>query len=979
MIYTNNFPIEFAPLAHPDAVVIRPNVRFTVLTSRLLRLEFSPNNSFEDRPSQAFWYRRQPVPDFEMTDDDGRVTITTDHLQLAYHVNDAGFTAETLTITLKEHETSWHYGQEDPFNLLGTYRTLDQADGALALEQGLISRSGWAVYDDTPRLIFNEDGWLEARNAPAGTQDLYFFGYGQDYYTCLQEFTKVAGKVPLLPRYALGNWWSRYWNYSDKELLGLMDEFQANNVPLSVCIVDMDWHITDTGNKSSGWTGYTWNRALFPNPPAFIDELHQRGLKTALNLHPADGVHPHEAQYEDMAQRIGIDPETQQPLPFNIADPTFTQAYFELLHHPYEKDGIDFWWIDWQQGENSQMPGLDPLWWLNHLHFYDLARHDDKRSFTFSRWGGLGNHRYPIGFSGDTVVSWDSLAFQPYFTATAANVNYGWWSHDIGGHMGGIEEPELYTRWMQYGLFSPILRMHCTQNPFHERRPWGYDAETEKVASHAMRLRHAFIPYLYTMSWRNHVEGIPPIRPMYYDYPADEPAYHCPDQYTYGSELIAAPFISPINPDTRLSRQVVWLPEGVWFGFFDGLHYPGDGWQSIYGSLEEIPVFAKAGAVVPLTPEVGWGGVGNPDALEIHLFPGANNQFELYEDDDLESYSLTPISQIYSAHKWAVKIEPVQGNINHLPASRAYTLLFRGLRPQVSVEITVAGETVPVETTYEAETNTLQLTAVTLTATQSLIATISTESTSLISPADYRLAACHQMVRSFPMNTWLKSRLDAQLPGLLDNPADLTDYELALKPAQIRALAETLTGAGVHRGSSRHSADELTILWNNRNTNQVNFHFAAIDMNRQPIRRSNPLPKFLIFSEKEEVVYIHEGTQPAHRFTRADEWFDTLPDRFQPARLGDLEAVIQFDISGQHGRTCFITISKGKITFVSGIHNQPDLTLSAAANDWLALINGEKAAFNLFMDGKLQSDGNMKLLLRLSEIVKISARNDVSG
>ena len=321
---------------------------------------------------------------------------------------------------------------------------------------------------------------------------------------------------------------------------------------------------------SSGWTGYTWNRELFPDPAAFIAELHERGLRTALNLHPAEGIHPHEEQYETMAQLMDIDPESEIPVKFEIGDSHFAKAYFEQLHHPYEEQGIDFWWLDWQQGTVSGLPGLDPLWWLNHLHFYDLARDGIKRPFIFSRWGGLGNHRYPIGFSGDTHVTWDSLAFQPYFTATAANVNYGWWSHDIGGHMDGVEDPELYARWVQYGVFSPILRLHSTNNPYHERRPWGYDAEIERVTSAALRLRHALIPYLQTMAWRNHVESIPLARPMYYDHPLDEQAYHCPDQYLFGSELVAAPFISPADPDTRLSRQVVWLPLGDWFDFFSG-------------------------------------------------------------------------------------------------------------------------------------------------------------------------------------------------------------------------------------------------------------------------------------------------------------------------------------------------------------------------------------------------------------------------
>ncbi|MCZ7672763.1 MAG: hypothetical protein M5U34_39430 [Chloroflexi bacterium] len=187
MIYTQSFPIQFEPLAEPQAVVTGPNVRFTLLTSRLLRLEYSPTGEFEDRPSQAFWYRRQPVVNFELEVENNhfdrlserRYTLTTAHLQLVYTTSEVGFSPETLSITLKESGATWHFGDQDDLNLRGTARTLDDVDGALALEEGLLSRSGYAVVDDTPRLVFNPEGWLEPRNAPAGSHDLYFLAMGR--------------------------------------------------------------------------------------------------------------------------------------------------------------------------------------------------------------------------------------------------------------------------------------------------------------------------------------------------------------------------------------------------------------------------------------------------------------------------------------------------------------------------------------------------------------------------------------------------------------------------------------------------------------------------------------------------------------------------------------------------------------------------------------------------------------------------------
>lgn len=549
---------SFDSVASPDAVVQVEHLRITVLTSRLLRIEYSPTGTFEDRPSQAFWYRRQPVPEFGVIQTEDQLQITTYQLQLIYKPGQP-LSADTLSITLREQDRTWHYGEADADNLMGTYRTLDTIDGTVPLEPGLVSRAGWVVVDDSRSLVFDDRGWITPREAGAGSLDVYFFGYGQDYQAALADFRKIAGPVPLLPKWVLGNWWSRYWEYSHAELTGLIEDFEAHDIPLSVCIIDMDWHITKTGNASDGWTGYTWNRELFPDPPATIAFMHAHGLKTSMNLHPARGIFPHEEQYSAFARWMGIDPASKEPIPFDIAAPHFTRAYFELLHHPHEAIGVDFWWMDWQQGQKSKMAGLDPLYWLNHLHFYDLARpvtsatqrasdstdHPSpitsqptpKRSFIFSRWGGLGNHRYPIGFSGDTIISWGSLAFQPNFTSTAANVGYGWWSHDIGGHFGGIEDPELYTRWVQYGLLSPILRLHSTKNRFHERRPFGWDAETLRLTRHAMQLRHRFIPYLYTMSWRDHTAAEPPIRPMYHLYPDQEEAYFTPDQYTFGSEL----------------------------------------------------------------------------------------------------------------------------------------------------------------------------------------------------------------------------------------------------------------------------------------------------------------------------------------------------------------------------------------------------------------------------------------------------------
>jgi alpha-glucosidase (family GH31 glycosyl hydrolase) len=741
----------FRPIANPNAVISVENTRFTVLTDRLIRLEYSKDNQFEDRPSQAFWFREQPVPPFNRTIRESGVEIETDFLHLKYQPSSRGFNTQTLTIKLKKTGVTWKYGISQSGNLKGTARTLDFDIGGTRLENGLFSKAGWVVVDDSNSLVFNDLGWLEQRqqalerkgflekyaiipNHFQSYKDLYFFGYGSDHVACLGDFSRVAGPIPMIPRYILGNWWSRYHAYTQAELQSLMEDFRAYEIPLSICIIDMDWHITQTGNASNGWTGYTWNSMLFPDAQGFINWLHRLGLRTALNLHPAKGVYPHEEQYEQMALWMDIDPATKQPIAFDISNPHFMEGYFEILHHPQEapeikteqevdgKDGVDFWWLDWQQGKKSSLSGLDPLWLLNHLHFQDIGRDGHKRPFIFSRWGGLGNHRYPIGFSGDSIIRWSSLAFQPYFTASAANVAYGWWSHDIGGHMFREGSPELYLRWVQFGVFSPIFRLHSSNFSTLDRRPWVKPERIFQATRDAMQLRHAFIPYVYSMAWRAHRTGISLVTPMYYGHMDDPSAFQAKGQYFFGSELLVAPITKPGHPKTGLVNKKVWFPAENWFNYFTGEEIQGGQWQVIQATLEEIPVFAKAGAIVPLAPRPKWGGISNPTDLEVYIFPGADNSFFLYEDDgettdyQLGKYALTQFEIITSGvgdesgqatlgSNLRFIIHPATGESSVIPDSRRYLLHLRGVGP---------GSTANLPGNYDPATCTLSLDPFTL-------------------------------------------------------------------------------------------------------------------------------------------------------------------------------------------------------------------------------------------------------------------------
>jgi hypothetical protein len=702
------------PRADKAAIITSGNARFTVLTSRLLRMEWVADAAFEDHASLVFLNRHLPVPQFSVKHDNGWMEITTEHLSLRYRENFGRFDETNLSvaISLNGKAVVWHPEMKDTANLLGTTRTLDGVKGSTSLEPGLLSRDGWVLVDDTQRQLFDNSDWPWVLPRPEGDrQDWYFFGFGHAYKEALGDFIRVAGRIPMPPRFAFGTWWSRYWAYTDHELKQLVDEFRMHDVPLDVLVVDMDWHLTfnqrwgndkrDQANQTLGWTGYTWDRSFFPDPDAFLHWCEDHGLKTTLNVHPASGIQPHEEQYPDMARSMGIDPVTKKYVPFDIVDKKFALNYFKYVIHPLEKRGIDFWWLDWQQWGTTKIPGVTPTWWLNYVFFTDMERQNRSRPLLFHRWGGLGNHRYQVGFSGDTYSVWESLAFQPYFTATAANVGFGYWSHDIGGHMPGVVSPELYARWIQFGAFSPILRTHTTKNPGADRRLWAYPDEYFVVMRDAYKLRYALIPYIYTASRRVYDDGVAVVRPLYYEHPDEAEAYANADEYYFGADMIVAPVTSPVDTSSQLASQNVWLPKGDWIDWSTGATLTGPGKFSLKYSLEEIPVFVRAGAIVPMQPEMNHTDEKPVDPLILNFFPGNSGSVRVYEDEgNSNAYkdgecAWTPVSvRTGSDGTMTAVINPREGAYKNMPTSRGYELHWFFVVPPASVYCN--GQIVPV-------------------------------------------------------------------------------------------------------------------------------------------------------------------------------------------------------------------------------------------------------------------------------------------
>lgn len=699
------YRIDARPEANEAAIIVGEKYRITVLTTALIRFEYSESGKFEDRPTQKVYNRDFPVPQFQVRDDGEELHIYTKDMEV--HYNKEKFNPRGLMIRVaggKAGERVWHYGEE-PKDLYGTARTLDWADGAIPLEHGLMSKDGFSVMDDTGSMAILENGQVEPRTRE--NIDFYFWAYGHRYLECLQDFYHLCGKTPLLPRYVFGNWWSRYHKYTEEEYRELIERFDREQIPFSVAVIDMDWHLVEEVDPvyGSGWTGYTWNRKLFPEPPKFLDWLHEHHLKVTLNVHPADGIRAYEDAYPAVAEEMGMNPEDKEPVLFDMTNPDFIRTYFEVLHHPMEKEGVDFWWIDWQQGTVTKVEGLDPLWMLNHYHYLD-SKWKGTRPLTFSRYAGPGSHRYPIGFSGDTIITWDSLAFQPYFTANASNIGYGWWSHDIGGHMFGTRDDELTARWVQLGVFSPINRLHSTENPFNGKEPWKYNKITEGIMKEFLRLRNRLVPYLYTMNRYASRDGQPLIQPMYYKEPEVEETYQVPNNYYFGTELMVSPITEKADDKALMARAKTWIPEGTWYDFFSGRKYQGGRMANLWRPLEEMPVLARSGAIVPLKDMEEYdNSVENPGRLEVQVFPGTSGRFVLWEDqgdtpEDLdENWASTELVLENQEGAARFLVKAAAGNLSVLPEKRSWKLVFNNVK-KTAVKVFLQGEELPCSVSY---------------------------------------------------------------------------------------------------------------------------------------------------------------------------------------------------------------------------------------------------------------------------------------
>lgn len=680
--------------SNPKSIVKGKNYRFTILTERLVRLEYNSNGVFEDRPTELAWNRNFKECEFQIKEDKNYLQISTKYFTLEYQKEKPFLGSKinprlNLKVTLSNTDRSWYYNHPEVRSYGGSNVSLDDFEGSLKLDNGLYSADGFASIDDSNSMVINEDGIFEEKNN--NEIDIYLFAYKKDFGLCLKDYFELTTMPPMIPRYALGNWWSKNTHYSEEDIKNLVEKFKNKEIPLSVFLLDKTWHVINEVNKQKLETGYTFNTEYISKPDKLFDFLHENNIKIGININPKDGIPSSESKFKIVKEYLGI---TDNLVVLNPEFLKWIELYLKLFIHPIQKLGADFFWIDYKPKKED----LHKLFLLDYYHTKDMEKDESIRPLILSRNSKVAPHRYPICYSGRTIVSWDTLKNLPFYNSAAANSGISWWSHDIGGFYKGMEDNELYLRYIQFGTFSPILRFSSDGGKYYKKEPWELDYKTYEISKDYLNLRYRLIPYIYSEGYKYHKTGTPLIQPIYYKVPTLFDDSKVRNQYFLGTQMLISPIIE--KKDTIMNRIIhrFYLPKGVWYDFSTGKKFNGGLDHISFYKDEDYPVFVPAGAIIPLAIPKSLNDTDIPNKMEIQIFPGANNSYNLYEDDGVTNqykkgfYTITTIEYNYRKNDYAVAIKPTSGKTGILPKTRKYVIRFKNVKTADTVVAFLNGE-----------------------------------------------------------------------------------------------------------------------------------------------------------------------------------------------------------------------------------------------------------------------------------------------
>ena len=664
-------------------VVRGDKYRFTVLSPRLIRIEYNKNNKFEDRATALVVKRDFGYTPYTINQTDISLTITTEYFTLTY-VKSAPINGKNIKVAINGTDKEWYPEIKEVRNLGTINYSLDDLDKNLNLNKGLYSFDGFAtLYDNTfaidNEMFVNREDFF----------DLYLFVYKQDLGLCLQDYFNLTGYPPMIPRYALGSWWYKNDPYNMYDIDNIIKKFNDNHIPISVFLLGNKWH--------NNIENFAYDKTLF-DISALPSYYQNKIQKFGLTLNPELPIYHNDPLYPSLVGSINNYKDYISFIPLNN---NAINSYLNIVLSSLKNTGINIFNIDYYNKAD-----LQGLFLLNHYH-YTIANLNEL-GIILSRNPGIAPHRYPIIYSGKTRVSWDTLRVLPNYNNSAANMGISWYAHAIGGYYGGIEDDELYIRYIQFGVFNPIFILASDTGKYYKREPWKWNQLNLSVIREYMQLRNKLVPYIYNEGYTYHQFGVPIIQPLYYKYPKiyDEPNYV--NQYFFGSKIMISPIIKRKNLEMNRVVQRIFIPNGIWYDYTTGKKFTGNKYYVEFYKDEEYPIFIKEGSIIPMsleeTTEV-------PTNMELQIFPAENGlygSYELYEDDGIslnnkQNFLITKMNLDKVENGYKFTIVRKDGNYN-IP-NRNYLLRFRNMKSPEKVIVNYQNE--QKEHKYEIEKNDL--------------------------------------------------------------------------------------------------------------------------------------------------------------------------------------------------------------------------------------------------------------------------------
>lgn len=664
----------------PDGILLKTtfgSTRLQLCGDRIIRVIHSPSLDLSDSISLAVIERGTPPADRRLGETEGRIVIATRKVEaridfesglVSFHApsGDVILGEDSLDMTPIEVGGEDAYSVELKFSISGGERlyglgqhpgifnynghavTLVQKNTEVAIPF-LVSSRGYGILWDNCSLTrvssFREgegcklSWWSEVADAVD-----YYFIYGPRLDDVIASYRRLTGGSPMLPRWAYGYWQSKERYGSQEELLSVAREFKRREIPIDVIV--QDWKYWG----KYGWNALKFDEDLYPDPAEMVRELHGMGFKVMISIWPRFGTGTE--VYRKMAEEGCILPGTTCYDPFGERG---RRLYWSRIRRAFLDIGVDAWWLDATEPEaadpetgawnffsafhdtrTAMGPGaryLNAYSLMTTRAVYEGQRGaSNKRVLILTRSSFAGQQRYAaVTWSGDILSDWDELRRQIPAGLNFCLSGVPYWTTDIGGFFSGSPASgayrEVFIRWFQWGAFCPIFRVHGTM---YAKEPWRFGPEAEKILVRYIKLRYRLLPYIYSLAWKVASEGYTMMRALVMDFPHDPRALDIDDEYMFGPFLLVCPVTLPGVRERR-----VYLPEtpGGWYDFWTGRRLGGGQVVRAPAPLDLIPLYVKAGSIIPMGPFLQYSDEKPPDPLELRIYPGADGTFMLYEDD----------------------------------------------------------------------------------------------------------------------------------------------------------------------------------------------------------------------------------------------------------------------------------------------------------------------------------------------------------